>query len=78
MLPRNIKLKVALYLVVALTAAMGLFTVLVIRHQQDRLLDEVSRHVMQVSEVIVKSTRYAMLLNVREIAGRIIADIGKQ
>jgi two-component system NtrC family sensor kinase len=78
MLPRNIKLKVALYLVVALTAAMGLFTVLVIRHQQDELLDEVSRHVMQVSEVIVKSTRYAMLLNERELAGRIIADIGKQ
>jgi two-component system NtrC family sensor kinase len=78
MLPRNIKLKVALYLVVALSAAMGLFTVLVIQHQQEELLVEVSRHVMQVSEVIVKSTRYAMLLNEREIAGRIIQDIGKQ
>lgn len=78
MLPRNIKLKVALYLVVALSAAMCLFTILVIRHQQEELLDEVSRHVMQVSEVIVKSTRYAMLLNERAIAGRIIEDIGKQ
>jgi two-component system NtrC family sensor kinase len=78
MLPRNIKLKVALYLVVALSAAMGLFTVLVIRHQQEELLVEVSRHVIQVSEVVVKSTRYAMLLNEREIAGRIIQDIGKQ
>jgi two-component system NtrC family sensor kinase len=78
MLPRNIKVKVALYLAIALTAAMGLFTVLIIRQQQEELLDEVSRHVMQVAEVIVKSTRYAMLLNEREIAGRIIQDIGKQ
>jgi two-component system NtrC family sensor kinase len=33
---------------------------------------------MQTSEVIVKSTRYAMLLNKRDIAERIIQDIGKQ
>jgi two-component system NtrC family sensor kinase len=78
MLPKNIRLKVSLYLIIALSAAMTLFTVLIVRHQQEDLLGEISRHVMQISEVIVKSTRYAMLLNERDIAAKIIQDIGKQ
>lgn len=78
MLKRNIKLEVGLYLVIALSAAMVLFTILIVKYQQEDLLAEVSRHVMQISEVIVKSTRYAMLLNKRDIAEKIIEDIGKQ
>ena len=78
MLPRHLKLKVSLYLIIALSAAMVLFTLLIVKYQQEDLLGEISRHVMQISEVIVKSTRYAMLLNKRDIAEKIIQDIGKQ
>ena len=74
----NLKLKVGLYLVIALSAAMALFTYLVVRHQMEELQNEISRHVVQISDVIVKSTRYAMLQNNRDIAGKIIEDIGKQ
>lgn len=78
MFKNNLKLKVSLYLIIALSAAMALLTVLVVKHQQEQLQTEISRHVMQISEVIVKSTRYAMFLNKRDIAEKIIQDIGKQ
>jgi len=78
MLKENLKLKVGLYLAVALSPAMVLFPFLIVQHQQEHLQEEIARHVTQISEVIVKSTRYAMLLNEREIAGKIIQDIGKQ
>ena len=78
MLPRHIKLKVSLYLIVVLSAAMVLFTLLIVKYQQEDLLSEISRHVLQISELVVKSTRYAMLLNERDIAAKIIQDIGKQ
>src|SRR5665647_1148536 len=78
MFQNNLKLKVSLYLIIALSAAMVLFTFLVVKQQQEQLQTEISRHVMQISEVIVKSTRYAMLMNERDIAEKIIQDIGKQ
>ena len=78
MLHDNLKLKVSLYLIIALSTAMVLFTLLIVRHQMEELQSEISRHAMQISEVIVKSTRYAMLLNKRDIAEKIIQDIGKQ
>ncbi len=78
MLPKNLRFKVSLYLIIALLLAMVLFTWLIVKHQQEDLLKEASRHVMQISEVVVKSTRYAMLLNKRDIAEKIIQDIGKQ
>jgi two-component system NtrC family sensor kinase len=78
MLPRTLRFKVSLGLIIALSSALALFTFLIVKHQQEDLLDEVSRHVMQISEVVVKSTRYAMLLNKRDISEKIIQDIGKQ
>lgn len=77
-LPNNLKLKVSIYLAVTLWTAIILFIALIIKHQQSELLNEISAHVKQVSEVIVKSTRYAMLVNKRDIAEKIILDIGKQ
>jgi two-component system NtrC family sensor kinase len=38
----------------------------------------VAGHVMQIADVVVASTRYTMLLNKRDIAEKIIEDIGKQ
>lgn len=78
MLPKNLKLKVSLYLIIALSTAMVLFTFLIVKHQMKELESEVSRHVTQIAEVIVKSTHYAMLLNKRDNAEQIIHDIGKQ
>ncbi|MBK5204258.1 MAG: HAMP domain-containing protein [Polaromonas sp.] len=78
MFHNNLKLKVSVSLIIALSAAMGLFILLIVKHQMGELQNEVSRHVMQMSEVIVKSTRYAMLMNNRDIAAKIIQDIGRQ
>lgn len=78
MRPIGLRLRVSLYLFIALSAAMTLFTALIIDHRQKDLLSAVSMHVTQVSDVIVASTRYAMLVNKRDIAERIIEDIGKQ
>ena len=78
MLPKHLRLKVSVYLIIALSAAMVLFTFLIVRHQQQDQLEQAARHVIQISEVVAKSTRYAMLLNKRDIAEKIILDIGKQ
>lgn len=77
-LPNKLKFKVSLYLTMTLWLAVILFIALVIKHQRDDLLEQVARHVKQISEVIVKSTRYAMLTNKRDIAEKIILDIGRQ
>jgi two-component system NtrC family sensor kinase len=78
MFPKQIKLKVSLYLAIALSPAILLFPYLIVQHQREHLQAEIARHVVQISEVVVKSTRYAMLLNKRDIAEQIIEDIGKQ
>ena len=78
MRPHNLKFKVGLYLGLALTAAMLLFTLLVVRNQQDELLEAAVNHLNQISEVVTKSTRYAMLQNQPDYVYRIIQDIGHQ
>lgn len=70
--------KVSLYLIVVLSIATLLSTSLVVRNQREELQHEISMHALQMSEVIVKSTRYAMLVNQRDLAAKIIDDIGKQ
>lgn len=78
MLPRTLKFKVGFYVAITLTVAMGLFTFLVIKHQRDQLLQNAVSHVTQISEVITKSTRYAMLQNRPDYVLRIIQDVGNQ
>jgi len=75
---KNLKLKVSLYLILVLSTAMVLFTLLILKHRQEDLQGVVSRHVTQISEMVVASTRYTMLVNKRDIAEKIIDDIGKQ
>jgi len=75
---KSLKFKVSLYLAIALSPAIVLFPFLIVQHQQEHLQNEIAGHVTQVSEVIVKSTRYAMLLNKRDLAEKIIQDIGRQ
>ncbi len=76
--PKTLKFKVGLYLAIALTAAMLLFILLVVKHQRDGLLQEAASHVTQLSEVITRSTRFAMLQNQPYYVHRIIQDVGSQ
>ena len=78
MIFKQIKFKVSLYLALALVPVMILFPYLIVQHQRDHLQSEISRHVVQISEIVVKSTRYAMLLNKQDMAEKIIQDIGQQ
>lgn len=78
MLPRTLKFKVGFYVAITLTVAIVLFTFLVIKHQRDQLLQNAVSHITQLSEVITKSTRYAMLQNQPDYVLRIIQDVGNQ
>jgi two-component system NtrC family sensor kinase len=52
--------------------------VLVVRHSRQELLQEATGHVNQLSEVITRSTRFAMLQNQPAYVGQIIQDVGNQ
>ncbi|MDH3230052.1 MAG: ATP-binding protein [Alphaproteobacteria bacterium] len=78
MRPVSLKLKIGFFLAITLTVAMLLFTVLVVRHNRQELLQEATGHVHQLSEVITRSTRFAMLQNQPAYVGQIIQDVGNQ
>jgi len=78
MRPRTLKFKVGLYVAAALAAAMAVFTVLVARYQRAELIEQASEHVAQVSEVITRSTRFAMLQNQAVYVDRILQDVANQ
>jgi len=78
MRPQTLKFKIGFYLTIALTVAVLLFITLVVRHQRDQLLSEAANHVNQLSEIITKSTRFAMLQNQPTYVDRIIQDVAKQ
>lgn len=76
MVPKTLKFKVGLYVGLALTIVLALFMFLVIRHEREQLLDEAVGRVTQLSEVITRSTRFAMLQNQPYYVHRIIEDVG--
>ena len=75
MQPHTLKFKVVLYLTIALSAAMLLFTGLVAWFLYTEILGKVSDQLIQVSEVISKSARFAMLQNQPAYVDRIIHDV---
>jgi hypothetical protein len=75
---QTLKLKVAVYLAITLMAAMLVFTLLVVRYQREQLLDQAVSHVTQLSEVITRSTRFAMLQNQPDYVNSILMDVGRQ
>jgi two-component system NtrC family sensor kinase len=75
MQPRTLKFKVVLYLAVALSATMLSFTGLVGWFLYHEVVSKVSDNITQLSEVISKSTRYAMLQNRPDYVDRIIHDV---
>lgn len=78
MFRNNFKAKFSLYMLLALSPGLVLLPYAIVTHQQEHLQTEISRHVAQIAEVIVKSTRYAMLVNQRDITEKIIEDVGRQ
>jgi len=74
----NLRLKVSLYLILALAPVAFLLPYIIVEHQKDHLHAEIAQRVTQIADLIVKSTRYAMLVNEREVAEQIIDDIGRQ
>jgi len=76
--PASLKLKVGAYLALALMLSMSVFTALVVQHQRNELLDAAKDHLNQVSEIVTRSTRYAMMQNQSDYVSRIIQDIARQ
>ena len=75
---RTLRFKVGLYLSMALSGVMVLFTLLVAWYQRAELLDAAAGQVTQLSEVITRSTRFAMLQNQPAYVDTIIADVAHQ
>ncbi len=74
----SLRTTVSVWLFVVLGAAVLPFSLLVARFARDDLQAATSRHVVQIAETVVKSTRLAMLLNDREAVTQIISDISRQ
>ena len=74
----SLKFKVGFYMVIALTVAVFIFTFLVIRNNREELLQQAISHNAQLSDVLIKSTRFAMLQNEPSYVDRIISDVGAQ
>jgi two-component system, NtrC family, sensor kinase len=75
---QSVNVKVAFYATVTLSVAMLLLTGLIAWYQRQSLLDEAAGHVTRLSEVITKSTRFAMLQNQPAYVDSIIQDVADQ
>ncbi len=75
---QSLKFKISIYLAIALMASVFLFSLLLIRNQRDEMLQQAINHVDQLSEVVIKSTRFAMLQNQPSYIDRIIRDVAAQ
>jgi two-component system, NtrC family, sensor kinase len=73
----SLKFKVTLFLTIALSAAMVAFTLAVVQYQRTALLEEAAAHVTRLSEVVTKSTRFAMLQNQPAYVDQIIQDVAR-
>ncbi|MCC7258402.1 MAG: HAMP domain-containing protein [Gammaproteobacteria bacterium] len=74
----SLQFKVIFYLTLGMVVVTVLFVVLVLRHQREQLLAEAAGHVAQLSEVITRSTRFAMLQNQPTYVQSILQDVGSQ
>jgi two-component system NtrC family sensor kinase len=74
----SLRFKVGFYLIIALSVAVFIFTVMILRHNREELLKQAVRHNAQLSEVVIKSTRFAMHQNEPSYVSQIIQDVGDQ
>ncbi len=75
MLPSSLRFKIGVYPALALLVALILFAVLVVRYQREQILGEAVRHVTQLSDVLIRSTRFAMLQDQPEYVHQAIQDV---
>ena len=78
MFPATLKFKVGFYLATTLTATLLAFAVLVVRHERGELLAAATAHVNQLSDVVIRSTRFAMLKNQPDHVHNILQDVARQ
>jgi two-component system, NtrC family, sensor kinase len=78
MSPKSLKFKVSLYLTLVLVAVMMLFVLLLVQQERGEQLRTTVTHMEQLSQVIARSTRHAMMLDEPDVVDKIIEDIGKQ
>ena len=72
----SLKFKVGIYLVVVLTVIVLVFSALMVRNSREQLLEQTISHAAQLSEALIKSTRFAMLENKPSFIDRIVEDVG--
>jgi two-component system NtrC family sensor kinase len=72
----SLKFKVGIYLVIVLAVVVFVFTALMVRNSREQLLQQTISHAAQLSEALIKSTRFAMLENKPSFVDRIIEDVG--
>lgn len=75
---RSLRTRVSAYLILTFALAIVPSTLLIAQREQGHLQEMVSQEAVQLAEVIVKSTRYAMMINKRDIAEKIIDDVSQQ
>ena len=75
---QTLRFKVGVYLAVTVITGMLGFTLLVVMHQRNELFENAAGHVTQLSEVIARSTRFAMLQNQPTYVDSIIRDVANQ
>ncbi len=75
MLPSSLRFKIGVYPALALLVALIVFAVLVVRYQREQILGEAVRHVTQLSDVLIRSTRFAMLQDQPEYVHQAIQDV---
>lgn len=74
----SLKFRVGSYLMLALTTAVFIFTMMVVRNNREELLQQVQNNSSQLSRVVISSTRFAMLQNQPSHVDQIIQDVGDQ
>jgi two-component system NtrC family sensor kinase len=72
---RSLKFKITVYLALALTVAVFLFTLLLIRNQREEMLQQAINHADQLSEVVIKITRVAMHAKQPDHVEGVISDV---
>ena len=74
----SLKFRVGSYLVVVLTVAVFIFSMLLVSNNREELMQQVTDNSGQLSRVVISSTRFAMLQNQPSHVGQIIQDVGDQ
>ena len=78
MFPATLKFKVGAYLAITLMATLLIFAVLVVRQERNQFLEAAAEHVNELSDVVIRSTRFAMLNNQPAYVHSILEDVARQ